>query len=45
MDTTPSVARLSVIANSVNALKELQNLTYEEFSVDRYLAGLENSRE
>jgi len=32
MDTTPIVARLSVIANSVNALKELQRLTYDEFA-------------
>ncbi len=37
MDTTPIVARLSVIANSVNALKELQKLTFEEFAVDHIL--------
>ena len=37
MDTTPIVARLSVIANSVNALKDLQKLTYDEFAVDHIL--------
>ena len=31
MDLIPIVARLSAIANSVNALKALQTLTYEEF--------------
>jgi uncharacterized protein YutE (UPF0331/DUF86 family) len=37
MDTTPIVARLGVIANSVNALKDLQELTYDEFAVDHIL--------
>lgn len=37
MDTTPIVARLSVIANSVNALKELQSLTYDGFARDHIL--------
>jgi uncharacterized protein YutE (UPF0331/DUF86 family) len=37
MDTTPIVARLSVIANSVNALRELQKLTYDEFAADHIL--------
>ena len=37
MDTTPIVARLSVIANSVNALKELQKLTFDEFATDYIL--------
>ena len=37
MDTTPIVARLSVIVNSVNALKDLQKLTYDEFAVDHIL--------
>ena len=32
MDTTPIAARLSAIASSVNALKVLQNLTFEEFT-------------
>ena len=53
MDTTHSVARLSVIANSVNALKELQGVTYdylqhdlEDFElymryVSEYLTGLD----
>jgi hypothetical protein len=36
MDTTPIVARLSVIANSVNAIKELERLTYDEFA--RYVS-------
>ena len=39
MDTTPIVARLSVIANSVNALKELQRLTYDEFAREHVLVG------
>ena len=37
MDTTPIVARLSIIANCVNALKELQSLTYDEFARDHVL--------
>jgi uncharacterized protein YutE (UPF0331/DUF86 family) len=37
MDITPIVARLSVIADSVNALKALQSLTYEEFAHDHIL--------
>ncbi len=45
MDTTPIVARLSVIANSVNALKELQKLTvdFERYVryISEYLAKLE----
>ena len=39
MDTTPIVARLSVIANCVNALQELQRLTYEEFAREHVLVG------
>ena len=39
MDTTPIVARLSVIADSVNALKELQSLTYDEFAREHVLVG------
>jgi uncharacterized protein YutE (UPF0331/DUF86 family) len=39
MDTTPIVARLSVIANSVNALKALQPLTYDEFAREHILIG------
>lgn len=39
MDTTPIVARLSVIADSVNALKALRPLTYEEFSREHILVG------
>jgi uncharacterized protein YutE (UPF0331/DUF86 family) len=34
MDTTPIAARLGIIANCVNALKALQNLTYDEFVSD-----------
>lgn len=37
MDTTPIVARLSVIANSVSVLRELKQLTAEEFSQDHLL--------
>ena len=37
MDTTPIAARLSAIANSVNALKTLQSLTLEEFVTDPIL--------
>lgn len=37
MDTTPIMARLSAIANSVNALKSLQALTYEEFAREHVL--------
>jgi len=37
MDITPIVARLSVIAERVSALKELQSLTYEEFAQDEVL--------
>lgn len=37
MDTTPIVARLSVIANSVSVLRELKPLTAEEFSQDHLL--------
>jgi hypothetical protein len=32
MDTTPITARLSIIANSVNVLKQLQALTYENWT-------------
>jgi len=39
MDTTPIVARLSVIANSVNALRALQPLTYDEFAREHILIG------
>jgi uncharacterized protein YutE (UPF0331/DUF86 family) len=39
MDTIPIVARLSVIANSVNALKALQPLTYDEFAREHILVG------
>jgi hypothetical protein len=39
MDTTPIVARLSVIANCVNALEELRPLTFEEFAYEHVLAG------
>ena len=34
VDITPIVARLNIIADCVNALKELQPLTYEEFARD-----------
>ena len=37
MDTTAIVKRLSVIADSVSALKKLQKLTYDEFSTDHIL--------
>ena len=37
MDTTPIVARLSVIANAVNGLRALQKATFEEFSQDATL--------
>lgn len=37
MDTTPITARLSAIANSVNALKSLQALSYEEFAREHVL--------
>ncbi len=39
MDIPPIVARLSVIADSVNALKELQRLTYDEFAREHVLHG------
>ena len=34
MDTTPIVARLSVIAESVQGLQELQQLSYDEWQQD-----------
>ena len=37
MDTTPIAARLSVIARSVNALKEIQKLAYEDFAREHIL--------
>jgi len=37
MDTTPIVARLSVIANSVSALQDMQEVTLEEFVADDIL--------
>jgi len=37
MDTTPIAARLSVIADSVNALRSLQGLTYAEFAREHVL--------
>lgn len=37
MDTTPIVARLSAIANAVNALKNLQSLSYDEFAREHVL--------
>ncbi len=39
MDTTPIVARLSVIADCVNALKKLRSLRYEEFAREHVLVG------
>ena len=37
MDITPITARLSAIANSVNALKDLQRLSYDEFAREHVL--------
>ena len=37
MDTTPIVARLSVIADSVSALQDMQEVTLEEFVADDIL--------
>lgn len=37
MDTTPIVARLSVIADSVSALQDMQEITLEEFVADDIL--------
>ena len=37
MDTIPIAARLSVIARSVSALKELQRLSFDEFEADHIL--------
>ena len=39
MDITPIVARLSVIANCVSALKELRRLTFDEFACEHVLVG------
>jgi uncharacterized protein YutE (UPF0331/DUF86 family) len=37
MDTTPIAARLSAIARSVSALRELQRLSLDEFEADHIL--------
>ncbi len=39
MDTTPIVARLSIISDAVKALKELQRLTYDEFVQEHVLVS------
>lgn len=39
MDLTPIVARLSAIAVSVNALREVQPLSYDEFVADRLVSA------
>lgn len=39
VDTTPILARLSVIASSVNALRRLQSLDYDEFARDHIIHG------
>jgi len=39
MDTTPIADRLSIIASHINALKELQQTTHEEFLESKILQG------